>query len=403
MNKLWELLVLCVAPHAAYAAGSEPYRTVGDCDGFPAVTLRVAEPLCVGLVAQKLGFARGVAVIHDDVFVADMGGWGSRRGRLLKLPQGGRGAPEVVLKNLDQPNALLRGPGRSLYLGLAGQVLKVDPYAAEPTKALAVVVTGLPRTGRHPLPALALGPDGALFVNVGSASDHCESEGRAPDPKAPCPETLEQPPRGSILRFSPRASTWDARQQAPYATGLRNSMAMVVLPQGGLVVATNARDAISQHAPSLSDKSLPHDLLVAVQPGADLGWPYCYDRRVPSPEYPGFDCRTKRAPDLLLPAHAAPLGMVHYQGQRLPGMAGRLIIGFHGYRDTGHRLVSVALNPAGVPVGAPTELVSAWGHVPGEHPQGSPVGLAEMADGSVLVTEDHNGTLLRLSTKGARR
>ena len=47
------------------------------------------------------------------------------------------------------------------------------------------------------MPALAVGTDGALFVNVGSFSDNCHpAGGRMPDPKAVCPETQESPPRG---------------------------------------------------------------------------------------------------------------------------------------------------------------------------------------------------------------
>jgi len=136
-----------------------------------------------------------------------------------------------------------------------------------------------------------------------------------------------------------------------------------------------------------------------LQPGGDYGWPYCDDQRVPSPEYPGFDCAAKLAPDLLLPAHAAPLGMLQYHGDKLKGLAGKLIVGYHGYRATGHRIVAVALDKAQRPTGMPSELVTDWERKDGSHPQGSPVGLVEMADGSVLIAEDHSGALLRLSRK----
>ena len=394
------LAALCVAPMLAAAApAAKTYATSGDCDGFPAVALSTATGLCVGLVAEGLGHARGVATIGTDVFVVDMAAWESHKGRLLKLANNGRHSPEVVLHDLWQPNAVVRGPGRTLYVGITGQVLQVDPYAADPGKSARVVVDGLPTTGRHPVPSLAVGADGALFVNVGSFSDNCHAAGKAPDPKAACPETTENPPRGSMLRFPAREATWHANEQAPYARGLRNSMAMAVLPDGKLAVGVNSRDGINHADPSLSDAALPHDLLVVLQPGGDYGWPYCYDQHVASPEYPGFDCAAKLGPDLLLPAHAAPLGMLLYRGDRLPGLAGKLVIGYHGYRTTGHRLVAVALGSDGRPAGAPTELVWDWDQRDGSHPQGSPVGLVEADDGSVLVAEDHGGTLLRLARK----
>ncbi|MCK9685197.1 PQQ-dependent sugar dehydrogenase [Scleromatobacter humisilvae] len=391
------LSLLLLAPPWAGAATGKVYATAGDCDGFPAVSLTTADGLCVGLVAEGLGHARGVAVIDDDVFVVDMVAWESRKGRLLKLSKGGRHAPEVVLHDLWQPNAVVRGPGRTLYVGITGQVLQVDPYAADPAKGARMIVDGLPTTGRHPVPSLAVGADGALFVNVGSSSDNCHAGGKAPDPKAACPETQENPPRGSVLRFPARAATWHANEQPPYARGLRNSMAMAVLANGRLAVAVNSRDGINHADPTLPDAELPHDLLVVLQQGGDYGWPYCYDQRVPSPEYRGFDCAAKLAPDMLLPAHAAPLGMLLYKGDKLPGLAGKLVVGYHGYRATGHRIVAVGLDKDQRPTGAPTELVTGWEQRDGSHPQGSPVGLVEMSDGSVLIAEDHSGALLRLS------
>ena len=404
MFKSLPTLLLLLAPWCALAAPADKaYRTSGDCDGFPAVALTTADGLCVGVVAEGLGKARGVAVIDDDVFVVDMAAWDSRHGRLLKLSHGGRHAPEVVLHDLFQPNAVVRGPGRTLYLGVTGQVLRVDPYAADPARGVRTVVDGLPTTGRHPVPSLAVDADGALFVNVGSATDNCHPAGGGkPDPGAVCPETQESPPRGSVLRFPARATPWKAGEQPPYARGLRNSMAMALLPDGKLAVAVNSRDGINHADPSLSDAALPHDLLIVLQPNGDYGWPYCYDQRVPAPEYPGFDCASKLPPDLLLPAHAAPLGMLLYKGDRLPGLAGKLVVGYHGYRATGHRLVAVTLDKASRPAGTPTELVTDWDQRDGSHPQGSPVGLAEMADGSVLIAEDHSGALLRLARKKGR-
>ena len=121
-------------------------------------------------------------------------------------------------------------------------------------------------------------------------------------------------------------------------------MAMAVLPNGRLVAAVNARDSIDRISPSLSHKVLPHDTLDLIEPGADYGWPYCFDNNRSSPEYPSFDCHERMSPTMLLPAHATPLGMLVYLGKRLPGLDRKLIIGYHGYRSTGHRVISVEVN-----------------------------------------------------------
>jgi glucose/arabinose dehydrogenase len=191
----------------------------------------------------------------------------------------------------------------------------------------------------------------------------------------------------------------DARTLAPFARGLRNSMALAVLSNGTPLALVNARDAIDQADPGLSVEALPHDFYTVLREGADYGWPYCYDDRKPSPEYPHFDCSRVEVPTLLLPPHAAPLGLLYYAGTVLPGLTGRLIIPYHGYRDGGHRIVSLALDADGAPQGRPADLVWGWDKAPGSHPQGAPVAVAAMRDGSILITEDLNHTLLRLARR----
>jgi glucose/arabinose dehydrogenase len=401
LRQLGFVLGLLLVLTSGVSSGATPagqYATAGDCDGFPRTDLKTTSGLCVGLVATHLGFARGVVALGRDVYVADMGGWHRKRGRILRLADSGRGAPQVVLSGLDEPNGLAPGPGGSLYVGVLGKVIRFDPKAADPARSVRDIVTGLPDTGRHPLAALAVAPDGALFINLGSATDHCEKvDGGAPDAAQPCPETVAATPRGTILRVVPGDAAVDTGTVKPYASGLRNSMALAVLPGGQLLAASNARDYINRTDPALSDEDLPHEPLNRIEQGADYGWPYCYDDRLPSPEYPKADCAAKHPPALLLPPHAAPLGMLLYRGKGLAGLDGRLLIAYHGYRAKGHRIVSVALNGQGKPQGQPEDVVAGWDYAESAHPQGSPVSIWQMDDGSVLISEDHNGSLLRLA------
>ena len=59
--------------------------------------------------------------------------------------------------------------------------------------------------------------------------------------------------------------------------------------------------------------------------------------------------------------------------------------------------MAMTLNAQGEPEGEPWQVIWGWNGKPGQAPMGSPVSLAELPDGSVLITEDHNGTLLRLA------
>ena len=400
----WIALVLAMAglPGGKAAAG-QGYKEAGTCSGFPATGLSTPPGVCVGLVADHLGFARGVAVAGDAVYVLDMGGWHKGQGRLLRLGHLGHDAPQVLLTGLDEPSGLIvapdGAPDGALYLGLLGRVVRFDLH--DPARRLQDVLTGLPGTGRHPLTAMVAAADGSLYVNVGSGTDHCEgAAGAAPDPKAPCPEAASTPPRASLLHIVPHPGQPVAWAQAQtVATGLRNSMGLALTPSGVLLAAVNARDAINRADSTLSDAALPHDTLDVIQPGAPYGWPYCFDDNRPSPEYKSYDCSHMQAPALLLPPHAAPLGMLLYQGKALPDLAGRLVIPYHGYRAEGHRIVSLALDAAGHPAGPTQDLVWGWNSSPGQHPMGAPVAVAEMPDGSILITEDRNGTLLRLAPR----
>lgn len=380
------------------AASRGSYRLDGDCDGYPRIDVQTPPGLCVGLVAHGLGRPRSIAAIGDDWYVADMGGWEPRRGRLLRLPNRGRAGPQVVLDRLDEPNTVVALPGGKLLLGVLGRIVEIDPKNADPRTTQHDVVTGLPSDGRHPLASFARSPDGTLWINVGSRSDHCEAkDGAAPDPAKPCPETIETPPRGSIVKIVPGDQPADIAKATVVADGLRNAMALALTDAGELWAAANARDSIHAADRTLDDLKFPHDVLVKVRAGAHYGWPACYDGRTPSPEFPKADCGAITPSDALLPPHAAPLGMLAYRGSALEALAGRLLIGYHGYLDTGHRLVAVDPRNAS----ATTEIVGNWGFAAGVRPRGTPVGLTQLDDGSVLVAEDLNSTILRLARDAA--
>mgnify|MGYP000178543344 CR=1 FL=1 len=152
----------------------------------PAVALRVAKGFCVGLAATGLGLPRGVLPLADGrVLVTDLGRWDAATGRLLILiPKPGSYESRPILKGLDRPHGLQTGPDGQVYLAEAGRILRVNLERSPPTAT--PVITGLPNGGRHPLKQFVFGPDGAIYVNVGASTDHCED---APSPRGMhCPE-----------------------------------------------------------------------------------------------------------------------------------------------------------------------------------------------------------------------
>jgi glucose/arabinose dehydrogenase len=397
--------LLCARASAAPA----PATANVPCDGLTSLSVTTPKGFCVAVLAAGFAFPRGVQPLpNGDVLVADMGGWEPNRGSVWLLKRGAAGYDKILLlQRLDRPNGIVLGPDGLVYVGVLKRIFRFDPRAPA---ALTDVVGGasrvkpLPGLGRHLLTTMRFSPKGDLFVNVGSSSDHCENaDGTAPPPRQPCSEAEGDEALGAIREYQMAWPGGTVKSWRSYARGLRNSMAMAFQPgTGALWQAENSRDAIQAAMPQLkNDNELPHDELNLIQPGLFYGWPYCYDDNRPSPEYPALSCARYRAPARLLPAHAAPLGMVFYTAGRFPASyRNSLIVGYHGYRQHGHRLVALLPDKAGAPLGKSVELIGGWNRK-GKQGMGAPVDVKLGQDGHIYIADDRNGMVLRLQYMGA--
>jgi mono/diheme cytochrome c family protein len=144
------------------------------------------------------------------------------------------------------------------------------------------------------------------------------------------------------------------------------------------------------------------------------------------------NCAAKnyREPWSLMSPHVAPLDALYYHHTKLPMLDNKLLMTWHGYKIVGHRLVSFDVDSQGRPVressatynsdplGAKdnfkhtsflakggsgdvaqhNEIVSRWNQIPNVRPKGAPTGISVMNDGSLLIVDDKNAAILRLST-----
>lgn len=407
-------------------SGEEAYSTSGTCDGLPRLRSVETPPgVCVGVASSGLKRPRGIVELPSgDLLLADMGGWGKDLGSvwILRRHADKTFSRTRILAQIDKPSGVAVGPDGLPYVGTPKDIFRFDPYETVPRTGklpaqvrqprLKQVVKGLPGLGRHPLQKFVFDPTNpwTLYVNVGSASDVCE-QGTAPPPAgfpAPCPEAEGDAPLGAIRKYVLDGPDHVATTFTTHARGLRNSMALAVHPTSGILLqAENSRDKIHAYEASYAaqEVDLPHEELNIVLENGHYGWPYCFDNGTPNPEYRGrVDCTLYTNPTMLLPGHAAPLGMTYYTGDMFPAAYRRnLLVAYHGYRELGHRLVVVPVDDRGVPAAPPLDVIRRWEPTAdGKNPQGAPVDVLVAKDGALYVTEDKNGTVLRVVYEASR-
>jgi glucose/arabinose dehydrogenase len=183
-----------------------------------------------------------------------------------------------------------------------------------------------------------------------------------------------------------------------FATGLRNCVGLAVHPATGDVwCSTNERDG-------LGDNLVP-DYITRVKPGGFYGWPWYWLGDHEDPRHKGErpDLVGKVAmPDVLLQSHSASLQLTIYDGAMFPAeYKGDAFAAFHGSwnraKRTGYKIVRV-LQKDGVPTGEYEDFLVGF-VASGDSVWGRPVGVAVAKDGALLVSEDGNGTLWRVSTQ----
>jgi len=402
MRALLAALALTVLGGAAQAQGyAHDGRT---CDGYPRAPIETVAGMCAGLVMapppaglplskRTIRMPRTLLPLADgDLLVADLGLWTAGRGAVWRLTPKPSGQPVLrrILARLDMPHTLAVGPDGKVYLGEMSRISRFDPDGADPQATLTPVVTGLPdnrlHENRHPLSAFIHDADGSLLVNVGAPSDQCP-----PRPgQARCPAAERQ---AAVWRFAYQGGGKWAAEPTVFVRGLRNSLALVRTKAGSILQAENSID--------VADPAWPPEELNVLKAGAHYGWPYCMGANQTAPAWRGKDvaCAPYRKPELLLPAHSAPLDLIEYRGAMFPELEGRLIVTLHGYKPTGSRLLAIELDAAGLPKAGvkPRDLTPGWRAVKGRRPAGAPVGMAVTPDGAIWVADDRNGAILRFA------
>jgi glucose/arabinose dehydrogenase len=303
-----------------------------------------------------------------------------RSGRVLLLERDADGdgradAVRPLLENLDRPHGLDFHDGW-LYVAEGTSVGRVryDADRRRTEGTLERVVSGLADGGNHWTRTVRFGPDGAMYVTVGSSCNVCIEQDRR---------------RAVMLRFQPDGSGGEI-----YASGLRNSVGFDWQPGTGDLYATdNGRDLLGDDIP-------PCELNRVVKDGF-YGWPFAYGNRVPDPDFGAGHAAEIAAsipPAHPFRAHNAPLGMTFVRGERAPAsLRGDALVALHGSwnRRTkdGYKVVALHWTADG----RIEERDFATGFLQGDGVIGRPVDVAEGPEGAIYVSDDFAGAVYRIA------
>jgi len=365
---------------------------------------QVPDGFKIALFAQGLSGPRQMRVApNGDIFVAE-----TRAGRIrvLRAADGEAkpSAKEIYASGLNEPFGVALFPSddpKWVYVANTDSVVRF-PYRAGDLKApgkAETVVAELPRGGGHTTRDIAFSRDGKrMLISVGSRSNDAEGNGGPPEGLQAWIDSHPlgaawggETDRADVLAFDP-----DGKRLGIFATGIRNCVGLAVHPTtGDLYCSTNERDG-------LGDNLVP-DYVTRVREGAFYGWPWFYIGSNEDPRHVGdrADLKGKvTVPDVLLQPHSASLGLTFYTGHQFPAeYSGDGFAAEHGSwnrsKRTGYKVIRIRLKD-GVPTGEYDDFITGF-VVNDNDVWGRPVGVAVAHDGSLLVSEDGNGTIWRVT------
>jgi glucose/arabinose dehydrogenase len=182
-----------------------------------------------------------------------------------------------------------------------------------------------------------------------------------------------------------------------FAQGVRNTVGFDWDPKTKYLWFTeHGRDWLGDDMPS-------DELNVATKQGQHFGFPYCHQGDFLDPEYgKNRSCKEFTPPVAKLGTHIAPLGMRFYNGKMFPKeYQGNIFIAQHGSwnRSTkqGYNVIRVVVENGKVMKNEPF-LTGFLQDEKGDPPMfGRPVDVLVMKDGALLVSDDYNGIIYRVS------
>ena len=241
------------------------------------------------------------------------------------------------------------------------------------------IVTGLPSGGNHWTRSLSFGPDGLMYVAVGSSCNVCDEKNSQ---------------RAAMLRYPDEGG-----QGEIFATGLRNTVGFDWHPVSKqLYGVDNGRDFLGDDFPPCE--------LNRIEQGKFYGWPYSNGNQIPDPDF--GEGNQEKILNSVPPvhgfgAHTAPLGFTFIRGKDWPeALQGAALVALHGSwnrsEKSGYKVVSLHFDESN----AISERLFISGFELNDDVIGRPVDIVEDPEGSIFISDDFTGSIYRVTYNEAK-
>jgi glucose/arabinose dehydrogenase len=356
---------------AAKLAPVAPPPIAAAVDKLPTAKLKVPAGFNIEIYAAGMANARSLAEgDKGTVFV------GSRLvGNVYAVAnKDGKRSVKVLASGLYRPNGVAFRNG-TLYIAELSKVSKIDKVedSLDGPPKLTMIYDNLPKDEAHGWKFIAIGPDNKLYVPVGQPGNN----------------VLHDDAHGQIRRMN-----LDGTDVEVVARGVRNTVGFDWNPETKQLYFTdNGRDWMSEDVPQ-------DELNRVTKVGEHFGAPYCLQGNITDPEFGwGHSCSEFTPPVGLMGPHSASLGMRFYTGSMFPkSYKNAIIVARHGSwnrsKKVGGDVVVVKLNKDGT-VKSMEPLIT--GFLEDNKYIGRPVDVMQMKDGSLLVSDDWNGAVYRVT------
>lgn len=289
-----------------------------------------------------------------------------KRGRLVLV----EGQKQTVLaKGLNRPHGLVLEGGK-LYVAERHRVSVYD-FDGKKLSGRRTILKGIPAGGGHASRTLKRGPDGWLYLSVGSSCNVCIEDHKW---------------RAAIIRFK------NGVKPQVFASGLRNSVGMDWRPGTNVLYAVNAgRDMLGD--------DYPREEMNKVEKGKHYGWPFAHENNKNDPTYGKRKPHglVLTAPAHMFTAHSTPLSIrfLRHQKAIVPGTAA--LVARHGSwnrsKNSGYDVVRLDWKADGRIVETPFLT----GFSIKQEVSGRPVDIIETGDGTLYLSDDGEGVIYKIT------